>query len=141
MVYVCFQIFAHFEFNNVKCVARDPKFMVFEYCFLRSVNRTYKYFSLKSRFFKYPIDNTVVKVFKSIGPNLYLIILLILQVSIKLFKRENKHIFDKYNVTIDGCKYLKQRANPLANILFGIFGEYSNLNHTCPYNVSILFNE
>ncbi|XP_033156758.1 uncharacterized protein LOC117138648 [Drosophila mauritiana] len=39
----------HFEFNNVVCLVRDRMFMDFEYCYLKSVNRTYKYLSLKTR--------------------------------------------------------------------------------------------
>lgn len=55
------QIQASFEFNNVKCVTMDPKYISFEYCFLRSVNRTYKYLSIKAIAHHLPIDNGWVK--------------------------------------------------------------------------------
>jgi len=55
-------------------------------------------------------------------------------------KRDSKHVFNHYNTTVDACKFLKYRSNLLANMLFSIFEDYSNLNHTCPYNVSILID-
>jgi len=48
------------EFTNVKCTSWDKKFDDFEYCHLKSVNRSFKYLSLKVNLFKVPI--TKVKV-------------------------------------------------------------------------------
>jgi len=36
--------------------------MDFEYCYLKSVNRTYKYLSLKTKMFRLPVDNCEVRV-------------------------------------------------------------------------------
>lgn len=54
------QIRGFLEFNNVRCIARDKKFMEYDYCFLKSVNRTYKYLSLKTKFHRLPIEDCVV---------------------------------------------------------------------------------
>ncbi|XP_062129817.1 uncharacterized protein LOC133841403 isoform X1 [Drosophila sulfurigaster albostrigata] len=114
-------IYAFFEFNNAKCIIRNPEVLTFDYCYLRSVNRTYKYFSMKTKFLSLPVDNTWV--------------------SLKVYKRDNRHIFDRYNVTVDGCRFLRERNNALVNVLFGIFEEFSNLNHTCPFDHDILIEK
>ncbi|EDW39227.1 GL13981, partial [Drosophila persimilis] len=43
------------EFTNIKCTSLDKEFDDFEYCYLKSVNRTYKYMSLKVNLYKIPI--------------------------------------------------------------------------------------
>lgn len=53
----------------------------------------------------------------------------------KIIKRDSRHIFERFNATIDVCKFMKDRSNPLANILFNSFADYTNVNHTCPINV------
>lgn len=49
------------EFNNLRCVALDRSFLNFEYCYLKSVNRTFKYASLKTKLHQLPIDNCMVR--------------------------------------------------------------------------------
>lgn len=42
-----------------------------------------------------------------------------------------------YNISVDACKFLKNRkANPIANYFFDFIKEISNMNHSCPYDVS-----
>lgn len=54
----------------------------------------------------------------------------------KVLQRGNKNILERYAVNVDACRFLKDRVNPMANFLFSLFEEYSNINHTCPFNVS-----
>jgi len=43
-----------------------------------------------------------------------------------------------YNYTVDSCRFLKNpQANPIANYFYSFLRYHSNLNHTCPYNVSL----
>lgn len=44
------------------CNSLDKQFSDFEYCYIKWVNRSYKYVSIKAKLFKTPI--TKVKVFK-----------------------------------------------------------------------------
>ncbi|KPU72868.1 uncharacterized protein Dana_GF27739 [Drosophila ananassae] len=46
-----------FEFTNVKCTSLEKNFCDFEYCYLKSVNRSYKFISLKVNLFKTPRFN------------------------------------------------------------------------------------
>jgi len=50
------------EFTNVKCTSADVKFINYEVCRLKSVNRTYKYVSIKLRLYKLPITNATVRI-------------------------------------------------------------------------------
>ncbi|XP_034663915.1 uncharacterized protein LOC117898546 [Drosophila subobscura] len=113
-------ISSKFEFTNIKCTSLDTNFADFEYCFLKSVNRTYKYMSLKVNLFKTPITK--------------------IKVNGALFKRFSGYRPFMYNVTIDACRFLKDTAsNPVAGYLFNFFKKVSNMNHTCPYDHDLLF--
>jgi len=42
-----------------------------------------------------------------------------------------------YNITVDACKFLKNpNTNPVAKFVFESYSSYTNINHSCPYNVS-----
>lgn len=55
----------------------------------------------------------------------------------KVVKRDTRNIFEHYNGTVNACKFLRDGLNPLASLLYKTFKPYSNMNHTCPYNVRI----
>ncbi|KAH8285143.1 hypothetical protein KR054_005704 [Drosophila jambulina] len=128
------------EFSNLKCETMDKDFADFEYCYLRSVNRTYKYMTIKVRLFQVSITKA--------------------KVNFALYQRLNGLKPFLYNVTIDGCKFLKNPKsnmvvsyfydfiknnskflkNPKSNMVVSYFYDFiknnSNLNHPCPYDVS-----
>ncbi|XP_017039316.1 uncharacterized protein LOC108086787 [Drosophila ficusphila] len=110
------------EFTNVKCTSVDQNFSDFEYCRLKSVNRTYKYLSLKVKLYKIPVTKVTVK--------------------IQLLKRLNGYKPFLYNITVDACKFLKsQKINPVFGYFHGIFRDHSNMNHTCPYDHDIIVDK
>ncbi|KPU76191.1 uncharacterized protein Dana_GF27563 [Drosophila ananassae] len=40
-----------------------------------------------------------------------------------------------YNVTIDGCKFLKNPcSSPQTKYFYDFYKDFSNMNHSCPYN-------
>jgi len=49
------------EFTNIKCTSLDKNFDEFEYCRLKSVNRTFKYISLKVNLYKLPVTKVKVR--------------------------------------------------------------------------------
>ncbi|KPU72866.1 uncharacterized protein Dana_GF26302 [Drosophila ananassae] len=57
MAFLVLKISCKFEFTNVKCTSSDEKFASIEYCYLKSVSRSYKYLSVKVKFFKKPRYN------------------------------------------------------------------------------------
>ncbi|XP_044778482.1 uncharacterized protein LOC6734251 [Drosophila simulans] len=106
------------EITNFKCESLDRNFSNFEYCRIKSVNRTYKYVSLKVNLFQTPVNQV--------------------KVNTALYKRLNGYKPFLYNVTVDGCKFLKnQNSSPVAKYIFGIFKDVSNINHFCPYDHDI----
>lgn len=55
-----FQVYSRFEFTNVKCDVLDSEYGEYEYCYLKSVNRTYKYASVKLKVNKFPMKKIFV---------------------------------------------------------------------------------
>ncbi|KAH8346350.1 hypothetical protein KR084_006394, partial [Drosophila pseudotakahashii] len=112
----------HMEFNNVICLVRDKKFMDFEYCYLKSINRTYKYLSVKTKLYHLPIETCVTKV--------------------QLRMRENRRILYNIDFKVDACKFLRDPdKHMLANWVYQTFAPYSNMNHTCPYEQDIVVDK
>ncbi|XP_039497157.1 uncharacterized protein LOC120455242 [Drosophila santomea] len=110
------------EFTNVQCESLDKDFALFEYCYLKSVNRSYKYCSLKVKLLQLPITK--------------------IKVRFGLYKRLNGYIPFLYNMTLDACRFLKSaKPNPIANFFYSFFKDHSNINHTCPYNHDIVVDQ
>ncbi|XP_017049382.1 uncharacterized protein LOC108093703 [Drosophila ficusphila] len=108
--------------RNIKCQTLDEEFSNFEYCILKSVNRTYKYISLKVNLLKVPISSV--------------------QVNVELFQRLNGYKPFLYNITIDACKFFKnQKSNPVASYFYDSFKKFSNINHSCPYNHDLVLEK
>ncbi|XP_041450260.1 uncharacterized protein LOC121404596 [Drosophila obscura] len=110
------------EFTNIVCTSLDKEFSDFEYCYLKSVNRTYKYVSAKCNLYKTPI--TKVKV------------------NFSLYKRFNGYRPFMYNITVDACRFLKNpKSNPVTLFFFSSFAEFSNFNHSCPFNGALFLEK
>ncbi|KAH8262216.1 hypothetical protein KR038_012137, partial [Drosophila bunnanda] len=108
-----------FEYTNIKCTSLNDSYCSFDYCLLKSVNRTYKYGSIKAVIH----DGPIYKV----------------KVNFALYKRLNGFKPFLYNVTIDGCKFLKHKSSsPVAAFIYNLFGPFSNMNHTCPYDNDLI---
>ncbi|XP_070074015.1 uncharacterized protein [Drosophila takahashii] len=115
-LYLVAEITSRFEFTNVKCTSLDKEFGDFEHCFLKSVNRSYKYLSVKFNLRKTPVT----------------------KVNLAMFKRYNGYRPFMYNITVDACRFLRNRkSSPVINFWFNIVENYSNLNHLCPFNHDI----
>ncbi|KAH8285255.1 hypothetical protein KR054_006806, partial [Drosophila jambulina] len=107
------------EFTNINCTSWDAEFSNFEYCYLKSVNRSYKYLSLKVNLYKVPIRK--------------------IKVNLAVLKKLNGYKPFLYNVTVDACRFLKNpKSNPVFEYLHNLFRSFSNMNHTCPYNHNVV---
>ncbi|XP_033254349.1 uncharacterized protein LOC117193739 isoform X1 [Drosophila miranda] len=110
------------EFTNIKCNSEDKEFSDFEYCYLKSVNRSYKYLSLKVNLFQVPITNVSTK--------------------IGLYKRFSGYKPFLYNLTVDACKFLKhQKSFPIVSYFYELIKDFSNMNHSCPYDHDLLLDK
>ncbi|XP_016996469.2 uncharacterized protein [Drosophila takahashii] len=110
------------EFTNIKCISHDPEFSDFEYCHLKSVNRSYKYLSVKVKLYKIPITK--------------------IKINFALFKRSNGYKPLLYNITADACRYLKNpKSNPVLTYMYGFFKAHSNMNHCCPFDHDLIVDK
>ncbi|XP_037951855.1 uncharacterized protein LOC119682476 [Teleopsis dalmanni] len=107
-----------FEFTNIKCMPLDKEFADFDYCYLKSVNRSYKYMSLKVKLFKVPITSVTIRY--------------------ALLKKESGYKPFLYNISLDACEFLKSQKNPVTKYFHSFFREHSNMNHTCPYDHDLI---
>ncbi|KAH8333388.1 hypothetical protein KR067_013105, partial [Drosophila pandora] len=111
-----------FEFTNIKCNATDPKFGNFRYCYIKAINRTYKYISLRYYSTQVPYTN--------------------IRVNLGLYKRFNGYKPFLYNISINACKFLKSpKTYPVLKFFFDMIYPASNFNHTCPYDHDIIFEK
>ncbi|EDW96683.2 uncharacterized protein Dyak_GE24759 [Drosophila yakuba] len=116
------EISCKFEFTNLQCTSLDKTFADFEFCYLRSVNRSYKYITLKVNLFKTPV--TKVK-FNGI-----------------LYKRFSGYRPFMFNITLDACRFLRNpESNPVGKYFFEFFNSHSNLNHSCPYDHDLFLDK
>ncbi|KAH8347329.1 hypothetical protein KR059_009153, partial [Drosophila kikkawai] len=116
---IIYQVSPKVEFTNIKCTSLDLSFSSFDYCHIKAVNRSFKYLSLKVKLHKVPITK--------------------IKVNIAVLKRFNGYRPFMYNVTVDACRFIRNpKSNPVFSYLYSLFKTYSNMNHTCPYNVSYL---
>ncbi|XP_026851124.1 uncharacterized protein LOC6595216 [Drosophila persimilis] len=119
MLLLILEITSKFEFTNIQCNSLDDDFSGIENCFLKSVNRSYKYLSLKVNLHKKPVSE--------------------IKVNVSLLKRFNGYKPFLYNITVDACKFLKNpKSKPIFNYFYSFFITQSNLNHSCPYDHDVI---
>ncbi|XP_032574829.1 uncharacterized protein LOC6610755 isoform X2 [Drosophila sechellia] len=93
------EVYSVVEFTNIQCESLDKDFALFEYCFLKSENRTYKYVSVKVKLLKIPVSKVKVR--------------------LGLYKRLNGYKPFLYNLSFDACRFLNSpNPNPVALYFF-----------------------
>ncbi|XP_049314399.1 uncharacterized protein LOC109579375 [Bactrocera dorsalis] len=105
------------KFTNIKCVTLDKPFADFAYCKLKALSRHVVALSLLVNLFELPVNNV--------------------SLNVEVFKRFNGYRPYLFNKTLNFCDFLcnKKRVGVL-DIVFKFMETYSNINHTCPYNIS-----
>ncbi|XP_022215153.2 uncharacterized protein LOC111069404 [Drosophila obscura] len=119
LAYCVTQIYALFEFTNIKCNSLDKQFAEFENCHIKAVNRSYKYLAVKVAMHQLPVVNA--------------------SASLQVLRRFKGFIPITMNVTFDVCKYMykKKSQNPMMNFIDSVLKSYSNAYHQCPYDHDI----
>ncbi|XP_017092683.2 uncharacterized protein [Drosophila bipectinata] len=101
-----------FKFTNFQCESYNRSWFVFHECRLRAISRTKVILNMNGTIL-YPANRILTQFI--------------------LYKRDNGYKPWLVNVRIDTCRFVKQNYNPVAKIIFSLFQEFSNINHTCPY--------
>ncbi|XP_034665128.1 uncharacterized protein LOC117899311 [Drosophila subobscura] len=122
IVVILHLIHSRFEFTNVECTSLDKKFGEFEYCYLKSVNRTFKYWSGKFKLYQKPVKA--------------------LEVNFALMKRLNGYKPFLYNITVNACKFLvNPKSSPVTKFFYDSILTFTNMNHSCPYNHDFILDK
>ncbi|XP_017055825.2 uncharacterized protein LOC108097816, partial [Drosophila ficusphila] len=116
------KISSRVEFTNLKCTSMDKEFAGIGECLLKSINRTYKYISLRLNLYKTPITK--------------------IKINYGMYKRLSGYKPFLYNQSVDACRFIdNQKSNPVAKYLYGFIERFSNLNHSCPYNHDLILDK
>ncbi|XP_016964806.1 uncharacterized protein LOC108034432 [Drosophila biarmipes] len=100
-----------FKLTNVNCGSYNKSWIRINHCRLKAINRHKTVFNFNATFL-HPTRNIIVHY--------------------QLFKRESGYKPWLVNIRIDGCKYLRKPYDAIATLLFSIYKDFSNINHTCP---------
>ncbi|XP_032305331.1 uncharacterized protein LOC26515012, partial [Drosophila ananassae] len=119
---IYFKAYSKFEFTNLNCETLNKSYADFEYCYLKSINRTYKYLSIKVNLLKKPIRKVKVRA--------------------ALFKRFNGWRPFMFDMTVDACNFLKNtKSNLAAKYFLDFFKPFSNMNHSCPFDHDLIVDK
>ncbi|KAH8309123.1 hypothetical protein KR059_005921, partial [Drosophila kikkawai] len=61
-------------------------------------------------------------------------------VRVEVLKKVNGYKPFLFNFTTEVCQFFRGKGTPVVRFFYGLFASYSNLNHSCPYNVSSKYN-
>ncbi|XP_017111717.1 uncharacterized protein LOC108135485 [Drosophila elegans] len=56
-----------------------------------------------------------------------------IQLHAKILKKANGFKPWILESTVDACRFMRKRYDPFTIIVYNIFKEFTNINHTCPY--------
>ncbi|XP_020810747.1 uncharacterized protein LOC110186045 [Drosophila serrata] len=101
-----------FKFSNVVCVSYNHSWFQYHECRLKAISRNKVILNINGT-----VLHSVNNVF----------------VDANLYKRESGYKPWLLKGVVDCCRFMRKNYNPAAKILFGLFKEFTNINHTCPY--------
>ncbi|XP_070853035.1 uncharacterized protein [Drosophila suzukii] len=101
-----------FRFKNFECKTYNQSWFVFQHCRLKAVSRDRVLLNMNGTVL-HPVHN--------------------IHLHAKMFKRASGFKPWLLDSTIDVCRFVRKHYDPFIGIVFNIFKEFSNFNHTCPY--------
>ncbi|KAH8391257.1 hypothetical protein KR215_009709, partial [Drosophila sulfurigaster] len=109
--------------TGFKCRVVDPSFCYYERCDIKAINRNVKEFNVVVRLHQKPVNNVTVR--------------------LAIVRRLAASTQPIYQFEIDGCQFMvSKRRNPFAKAIYKYLRieSFSNLNHSCPFDVSFTNN-
>ncbi|KAH8307450.1 hypothetical protein KR044_012589, partial [Drosophila immigrans] len=100
------------KFTNVNCTSHNESWVHVYECRLKAISRNLTVFNV-NEFVKYPANNITL--------------------DMQLFKRANGYKPWLIKTFIDVCRALRKAYNPYARLVYSLFKDFSNINHSCPY--------
>ncbi|KAH8293050.1 hypothetical protein KR054_011986, partial [Drosophila jambulina] len=105
-----------FRFSNYVCESYNKSWFLFHECRLKAVSR------------EKVIMNMNATILHSVN-NIF--------VDVDVFKRESGFKPWLIKARVDGCRFMRKNYNPVAKIIFSFVKDFTNINHSCPYVVSL----
>nr|XP_043067617.1 uncharacterized protein LOC122321539 [Drosophila bipectinata] len=101
-----------FKFTNFACSSYNESWFIFQNCRLKAVSRDRVILNMNGTLLQptYSVMNHAMVFKKASGYKPWII--------------ETK---------VDVCRFLKKSYDPFAKIVYGLFKEFSNMNHSCPF--------
>ncbi|XP_037723387.1 uncharacterized protein LOC119555832 [Drosophila subpulchrella] len=101
-----------FRFTNVVCLSRNESWFVFHNCRLKAVRRDRVLLNINGTIL-HPADN--------------------ISIHAQIFKKASGFKPWLVNAKVDGCRFMRRNYNPIIGIIFDLFQDFSNINHSCPF--------
>ncbi|XP_016975114.1 uncharacterized protein LOC108041649, partial [Drosophila rhopaloa] len=101
-----------FKFTNFECKSYNLSWFVFHNYRLKAVSRDRVLLNMNGTVL-HPVNN--------------------IHLHAKIFKRASGFKPWVLESNIDACRYMRKPYDPFISIVYNIFKEFTNINHTCPY--------
>ncbi|KAH8248355.1 hypothetical protein KR032_002002, partial [Drosophila birchii] len=101
-----------FKFTNFECATYNESWFVFHNCRLKAVGRNKVILNMNGTIL-HPAHHIIMHY--------------------QVFKKESGYKPWLLDSPLDACRFLRKKYDPFGNILYNLFRDFSNINHTCPY--------
>ncbi|XP_034102105.2 uncharacterized protein LOC117566668, partial [Drosophila albomicans] len=101
-----------FKFSNAVCKSFNESWFLIHQCRIKAIKRNVNTLNFNGTVL-YPAYDIFVH--------------------LQVFKKANGYKPWLFNVTVDGCRFIKRPNSPFAMLIFNLFKDFSNFNHSCPY--------
>ncbi|XP_039230304.1 uncharacterized protein LOC6539518 [Drosophila yakuba] len=106
-----------YKLTNVNCASHNKSWVTINECRLKAVSRNRTVFNFNATF-HHPTNDIVM--------------------NYRFLKRESGYKPWLYKRNIDGCRFLKKPYDILTILIYIVYKDFSNINHTCPLYGDIL---
>ncbi|KRF97923.1 uncharacterized protein Dwil_GK26958 [Drosophila willistoni] len=118
-IIICLLVFSYadaviWKFTNAVCLTYDERYIV-NNCRLKAIKRDRVVFNYNA---------TMLEAAHKVS------------VHTKVLKKANGYKPWIIDFTLDCCRFHRKNYNPFVIMIYNMFKEYSNINHTCPFEVS-----
>ncbi|XP_032597026.1 uncharacterized protein LOC116805920 [Drosophila grimshawi] len=102
--------------TNVVCHSYNKSLVAINECRLRAINRNKTTFNFNGTFL-FTVNEVTLE--------------------LQVFKKANGYKPWLFKASVDACRFLRKPYNPFVIIVYKLFKDFTNINHTCPYVASI----
>ncbi|EDV94746.1 GH22552, partial [Drosophila grimshawi] len=105
------------KFTNIICTSYNESWILVNTCRLRALNRYTTTLNFNATLIQ-PVTET--------------------SITFQFLQKANGYKPWLYKYTIDVCRFFKKAYNPVAIMVYKMFKDFTNFNHTCPYETELI---